>query len=840
MNTPYGNYTPPRLPDACAPRERLSNLFDREARKRVIFLCAPAGCGKTVASLLWLARAERETVWLSLDRYDNTLSVFFRLLCAGLMSLQADNAAMAAVFQSPTFSATPAEHTVALLCELPPDDRPRALVFDDFHTVANPEIRKTLPFVIKRLPPGFVTLFLSRGAYEAEAAPFADAAPAFIGPEALAFTTGDIQSCFSLRGRTLTAAEAEAVRAATDGWAIGVSALALSDETGWTENSEQALRRYLETRVWDIWDESLRDFMRKTSLVEEMSPALCAALTGRADAGATLMSLFETNAFVRRLSPEVYRYHPLFRAFLREKAREAGLPEAGAHRLAADYFAAAGDSLTALRHAVLSGDGETLRQAVRGFVRYAAPSLEEYVSLADVLAQEVLSETVCEAYPDLYASRAWLCYLSGDARGMGRFIDKLRPHLPDIAAEQPELVGTLVLLVEYLDSRVSLPEQADRFAPVLPHIKPQDRLLLGTLTLELPFLHRGARDCSALTDPALMARWRDTLDALLPGREGRIIAACVSLGLLVEQDRLAEARTQAEELDGLCWEEVCPELAFSVCLHRGALEQADGNAPRAAAWAARGERLTAESKASALRRNFMAYQTNERLADGSQAAARAWLSAYFVTGEERLPLYQVYQHFTTARAHLVLGQADEAETHIARLERLAADFNRPLDTAEAGVLRTALTWARGHRGEALDALEGVLAVTQPYGFVRVITDEGGAILPALTRLAAEVRRGVRGGALRMDYVNGLLLATRLRAEHRKGVALHVAEAAARLSLRQRLMLSLLAQGKTNAEIVALTGLSIHTVKSHTAAAYRKLGVNSAAEAVLKAQKQGLL
>mgnify|MGYP001727426823 CR=1 FL=1 len=43
-----------------------------------------------------------------------------------------------------------------------------------------------------------------------------------------------------------------------------------------------------------------------------------------------------------------------------------------------------------------------------------------------------------------------------------------------------------------------------------------------------------------------------------------------------------------------------------------------------------------------------------------------------------------------------------------------------------------------------------------------------------------------------------------------------------------------------AEIAEETGLSIPTVKSHTALAYQKLGVHNAMDAVLKARDLGLL
>ena len=60
-----------------------------------------------------------------------------------------------------------------------------------------------------------------------------------------------------------------------------------------------------------------------------------------------------------------------------------------------------------------------------------------------------------------------------------------------------------------------------------------------------------------------------------------------------------------------------------------------------------------------------------------------------------------------------------------------------------------------------------------------------------------------------------------------------------LSDRERAVLDLMASGATNPEIAAKLYLSKHTVKEHTSALYRKLGVRNRTEAVDRAQRLGL-
>lgn len=51
---------------------------------------------------------------------------------------------------------------------------------------------------------------------------------------------------------------------------------------------------------------------------------------------------------------------------------------------------------------------------------------------------------------------------------------------------------------------------------------------------------------------------------------------------------------------------------------------------------------------------------------------------------------------------------------------------------------------------------------------------------------------------------------------------------------------LLSKGHTYKEIMELTGLTIHTVKSHASAAYAKLDVNNSMDAALKARELGII
>jgi two-component system response regulator DesR len=60
-----------------------------------------------------------------------------------------------------------------------------------------------------------------------------------------------------------------------------------------------------------------------------------------------------------------------------------------------------------------------------------------------------------------------------------------------------------------------------------------------------------------------------------------------------------------------------------------------------------------------------------------------------------------------------------------------------------------------------------------------------------------------------------------------------------LTARERDVLVHLARGLSNPEVASALNLSRHTVKQHTSAVYKKLGVRNRAEAASRAQRLGL-
>jgi len=110
MNVPNiknNKFTPQPLPEICAARKTLLDRIEKAAKSRLVFICAPAGSGKTVGALLYLNRLKRQTVWIGLDALDDSAAVFYRMFCTGILSAQPDNRRMIEILNDPAFDSSP-------------------------------------------------------------------------------------------------------------------------------------------------------------------------------------------------------------------------------------------------------------------------------------------------------------------------------------------------------------------------------------------------------------------------------------------------------------------------------------------------------------------------------------------------------------------------------------------------------------------------------------------------------------------------------------------------------------------------------------------------------------
>ena len=604
-----------------------------------------------------------------------------------------------------------------------------------------------------------------------------------------------------------------------------------------TYKTHQTLFEYLETQIWNLWNGETKKLLLRLSVPTEITPEFAERLTGEADGKDILERLTKTeNAFLFPISGDAYRFHDIFREFLTERVN-IFLDKDEIYRLnniAAEWYYAHGEYFMSMKHYSNNLDHDGIIRCEQAITVYNENT--ENISVeatCNFIGQYILSlphDFVIEN-PFLIVECAVIAFQSGNADEFLYYKDTLEQKLPEIAGKYPDLIETSGFLCS-LDWRTPMVEYAKALAEMMPLMQMQSEesetfVRTNTVTQNLPFFHRSMRDYSEIYElkEEDLQLFRDTFGAMI-GEDYKIMEQSLIAGIYYERGELLKAVHHAMNGCLLCKGNMHPETLFSanmilasVLYAMGALKEADNIMEQTEEFI--------ENNAQFLRANFKALQTERAVRGGDINASKEWIDIY-AYHSERLPFYQIYRHFATLRSYIALGDYAAAVKFGGKLQKLSADYNRPLDKIESGVLTAVALWRDGEKEQASRCLEQAVRITMPYDFIQLFINEGRDILPILW----ELREHEKKPAVFMRWIDRLV-----NEIYKKYDLARIKKP--KLSPRQSAMLQYLSKGMSYRDIAAVTGLEYDTVKSHVRLVYKRLGVHTADEAIVKAKTLGL-
>ena len=357
--------TVPGVPGWAVRRPQIDKLIAEGARGPLTTVTGPPGSGKTMAIASWAAvRSDPVTlVWVTLDDYDNRPKVFWSYVVAALRQ--------AGIAVPPVSSAAgrgSADHIflLRLAAVLAAQDPPVVVVLDDLHLVTEQDTLDGLAYMLRNATPGLrlvvssrmdPLLPLHRYRLTGELTE--------IRADDLAFSVPESALLMARQGVTLSADGLERIIGRTEGWAAGVRLAAISMEghpdpdqfAKEFDSVETAVTSYLVDEVLNAQPAYTRDFLLRTSILNQVNADIARELTDDKRATDMLPALAQANAFIRPVGHGWYRYHSLFAAVLRLKLRRecpSQVPEL--NRRAAQWYQQNGSLSEAVRHAGESGD----------------------------------------------------------------------------------------------------------------------------------------------------------------------------------------------------------------------------------------------------------------------------------------------------------------------------------------------------------------------------------------------------------------------------------------------------------------------------------------------------
>ncbi len=357
--------TVPGMPAWAVRRPQIDKLIAEGTRGPLTTVTGPPGSGKTMAIASWAAaRSDPATlVWVTLDDYDNRPKVFWSYVVAAMR-----HAGIAVPRVSPAAGRGPADHTflLRLASVLAAQEPPVIVVLDDLHVVTEQDTLDDLAYMLKNATPGLrlvvssrmdPLLPLHRYRLTGELTE--------VRADDLAFSVPESALLMARQGVTLSADGLERIVGRTEGWAAGVRLAAISLEghpdpdqfAKEFDSEESAVTSYLVDEVLNAQPACIRDFLLRTSILNQVNADIARELNDDERATDMLPGLAQANAFVRPVGHGWYRYHSLFAAVLRLKLRRecpGQVPEL--HRRAAQWYQQNGSLSEAVQHAGESGD----------------------------------------------------------------------------------------------------------------------------------------------------------------------------------------------------------------------------------------------------------------------------------------------------------------------------------------------------------------------------------------------------------------------------------------------------------------------------------------------------
>ncbi len=329
-------------------------------------IVAPAGYGKTTLLRQWAERTP-DVAFLRLDQGDDDPAVLLSYLAAALDRVEPLVDDVASLLASPVASVERTllpRFTQALWAM----SRPVVLMLDECQVLSERAALDVLAWVITHQPPRLRLAIASRWTLELPVARLrAEGRLLEIGAADLALDAHGVLTVSAARGLRLSDAQADGLRASTEGWPAAVYLALMSATERGSDPTVEPAARGTEASLADYMRDELLNplaaddqaFVVRASALETLTGPLCDAALETSGSLARLRHLERRNLFVVPVDQDRsgYRFHHLFGEFLRDelevrqpaaantiRARAAAWCEAnGAVEQAMEYAHAAGD-----------------------------------------------------------------------------------------------------------------------------------------------------------------------------------------------------------------------------------------------------------------------------------------------------------------------------------------------------------------------------------------------------------------------------------------------------------------------------------------------------------------
>ncbi len=872
------NSQPAELPEHYLARPALSKRLTQS--KAITWLLAPAGYGKSVLLSDWYTQQELG-VWLSLGTKDNQPAFLLRHL------LEAINQSIPGIVTDPLAHLQASKNQqsedceavlLLLLDELKDLNCSFTLVMDNLHCINDPKAWQVVQYIMTQLPSNMRLMLSSRYVPIALGRLRLDPKLEFIKQSELCFSLQDIGQWLKQRGID-DQQQALNLMQRLQGWPAGlglwlashnvsshISGSVSSNVSGNDSSNDgesrlqeqELLTDYLMGEVLNTLDDELKSFLIKIAPLQNFNEGLCNKILQINDSSQWIQQLVHLNIFIDNLEqrPGWFRLHPLLIDVLSPLNSEQQRKQV--HLLAFQYLKEKDFRIEALQHARL---GELTDDAIK-WVESEIDSIIADLDFSAVLAWcDIAGAEIIERSLRLQLVQIWSLLLTYQYQQAIELISRVNS-----AQVELHFPGQLLAIKGYIARGQGNDAQARSLCELALKELPEDRfgirvLMCSTLTnielvnkdpeaariwnrleLEIARQHQATGlEVLALFDYARVEQFRGNINRSIEVVEQGLLLA----GELPSQNRLfPRAR---------------------LVLYRGFIRWLQGDTTGALEdiYSGIDEANQCRDVTVLLGYSLLALinlfdkKTDEALDVLAQAERlmQCWRVSEVV--------YQPWLEIVKANVWMSLEKWSRAEKSLKFVSQILIDCESNTDELSGSELfpmqadfyrlsNARLMVQKQQYQQAQRAIEPIIEDAQG-GVMRLSAHFMMSVIHVANRQPSKAKKSWQQGMLfaskekiKIDispllpkFNNSLLGAQPFSSDAIKAddkAQNPLANVASSLSVREKEVLALIADGFSNQEIADQLFISLHTVKTHARKINAKLGAKSRTQAIVKARE----
>jgi len=443
-------------------RSRLFEKLNKGLDRKLVLISAPAGFGKTTVVCDWISQSKIPTVWFSIDKRDNDPVEFLSYIIAGIQTIEKD-------FGHNSLKLLNAPHrpnTESILGLLINDiislEKDFIFVFDDFHLINTKGVFELMNFLLEYIPEQMHIVISTRSDPPLHIARLRSQNQLVeLRSLDMCFSANDISIFFNKKLKLgLSIEDVYSLEAKTEGWIAGLQLIALSmkgrgDVSEFIETfagDNRYIMDYLIEEVLNMQSEEVKDFLLKSSILEQINGPICDAVLNRKDSQLILEYLDKNNMFIIPLDTErrCYRYHHLFADLLKQRLlleKKYDIKEL--HNKASLWFEENGMFAFAIDHAL---EVKNYKNAIKLLNRIVEKQWEKGNHVEIAKYGDLLPIEFVKTEPNFIIYYSWILIAKGNLKKAEELLKLAEKQLNSKNKKDGKIQGKIAVTFAYLYS----------------------------------------------------------------------------------------------------------------------------------------------------------------------------------------------------------------------------------------------------------------------------------------------------------------------------------------------------------------------------------------------------